>query len=77
MFGGSEGCSGPEGKSQLRVKLQVVGNILGSPYIEIDIAKATGSERSQRVVFSGNLDVPNPLLLIAPKFLYRTVSSTE
>jgi len=53
---------------KVKIKLQPAGHILGSAYVEVDIA--TGS-RSHRVVFSGDLGAPYTPLLPAPKSPYR------
>lgn len=57
-----------EGKPQLRVKFQMAGHILGSAYIECDVAVPSGSKR---VVFSGDLGAPYAPLLLAPQSPYR------
>ncbi len=52
----------PEG--ELRVKLQPAGHILGSAYVECDVA-------GKRFVFSGDLGAPYAPLLPAPQSPYR------
>ena len=49
-----------------RVRLQRAGHILGSAYVEFDIA-ASGQRDSRRIVFSGDLGAPHAPLLPAPK----------
>lgn len=51
------GCS-------LRLRLQVAGHILGSAYVEVDVAEP--GQPPQRVVFSGDLGAPYTPLLPAP-----------
>jgi len=48
----------------LRIRLQRAGHILGSAYVEVDIA--TPDDASTRIVFSGDLGAPNSPLLPAP-----------
>lgn len=52
------------GSSSLRIKLQPAGHILGSAYVECDVA-------GQRMVFSGDLGAPYAPLLPAPRSPYR------
>lgn len=52
------------GQPGLRVKLSPAGHILGSAYVEFEVAQ--GSDR-QRVVFSGDLGAPYTPLLPAPR----------
>ncbi len=54
----------------VRVRLQRAGHILGSAYVEFDIADAEKSS-SDRIVFSGDLGAPHAPLLPAPKPPYR------
>jgi len=60
---------GIESGSQLRIKLQEAGHILGSAYIECDLK--TGSQR-ERITFSGDLGAPYSPLLSAPRAPYRS-----
>lgn len=62
----------------VRIKLQRAGHILGSSYVEVDIASkrrdksaAISSDSSHRVVFSGDLGAPYAPLLPAPRSPYR------
>ena len=55
------------GQPGLRVKLSPAGHILGSAYVEFEVAQ--GSDR-QRVVFSGDLGAPYTPLLPAPRAPY-------
>lgn len=54
--------------SELRVKFNPAGHILGSAYIECDV---TAGKQKQRIVFSGDLGGPYTPLLPAPKSPYR------
>ncbi|TCI05438.1 MBL fold metallo-hydrolase [Corallincola luteus] len=64
-----------------RVKFQPAGHILGSAYIEIDYrdpqattnnhAQSPAQNKSQRIIFSGDLGAPYAPLLPAPKSPYR------
>ncbi|SEO80650.1 MBL fold metallo-hydrolase RNA specificity domain-containing protein [Aquisalimonas asiatica] len=54
----------------VRVRLQRAGHILGSAYVEADIAHHTAGTR-ERIVFSGDLGAPHAPLLPAPKPPYR------
>jgi Predicted exonuclease of the beta-lactamase fold involved in RNA processing len=49
-------------------KFRIAGHILGSAYVELDIAS---EECSQRIVFSGDLGAPYTPLLPAPKSPYK------
>ena len=49
----------------LRLRLQPAGHILGSAYVELDVAEP-GQGPAQRVVFSGDLGAPYTPLLPAP-----------
>jgi metallo-beta-lactamase family protein len=60
---------GSESGTQLRIKLQEAGHILGSAYIECDLK--TGSQR-ERITFSGDLGAPYSPLLSAPRSPYRS-----
>jgi len=53
---------------KVKIKFQPAGHILGSAYVEIDIAT---NSKSHRVVFSGDLGAPYAPLLPAPKSPYR------
>jgi metallo-beta-lactamase family protein len=55
------------GFQQAKAKFQPAGHILGSAYVEIELAKP----RKHRVVFSGDLGAPYAPLLPAPKSPYR------
>ena len=55
------------GQSGLRVKLSPAGHILGSAYVEFEVAQ--GSDK-QRIVFSGDLGAPYTPLLPAPRSPY-------
>jgi metallo-beta-lactamase family protein len=61
------------GTPNLRARFQVAGHILGSAYVEFDIAtNGKGFNKdSHRVVFSGDLGAPHSPLLSAPKAPYR------
>ena len=48
-------------------RFQRAGHILGSAYVEIDVAINEKSNKSHRVVFSGDLGAPYTPLLPAPK----------
>ena len=52
------------------VRLQRAGHILGSAYVEFDIATAVGG-KTERIVFSGDLGAPHAPLLPAPRSPYR------
>lgn len=54
--------------SQLTLRLQRAGHILGSSYVELDVAKNKGVHR---VVFSGDLGASYTPLLPSPKSPYR------
>ncbi|WP_338367463.1 MBL fold metallo-hydrolase [uncultured Pseudoalteromonas sp.] len=54
-----------------KARFQRAGHILGSAYVEIDIGINTKSNRSHRVVFSGDLGAPYTPLLPAPKPPYK------
>lgn len=54
--------------SQLTMRLQRAGHILGSSYVELDVAKNNGVHR---VMFSGDLGAPYTPLLPSPKSPYR------
>ncbi|WP_290650282.1 MBL fold metallo-hydrolase [Aquisalimonas sp.] len=55
---------------RLRIRLQRAGHILGSAYVEVDLAdKAAG--HNERIVFSGDLGAPYAPLLPAPKPPYK------
>ena len=63
---------------RVRIKLHRAGHILGSSYVEVDIASkrrdksaAISSDSSHRVVFSGDLGAPHAPLLPAPRSPYR------
>lgn len=49
-----------------RIRLQRAGHILGSAYVEFDLAYPKTGEK-KRVVFSGDLGAPHSPLLLAPK----------
>lgn len=52
----------------VRVRLQRAGHILGSAYVEFDLARpAAAAHRSERIIFSGDLGAPWAPLLPAPK----------
>ncbi|MDO6548914.1 MBL fold metallo-hydrolase RNA specificity domain-containing protein [Pseudoalteromonas carrageenovora] len=50
-----------------KARFQRAGHILGSAYVEIDVAINEKSNKSHRVVFSGDLGAPYTPLLPAPK----------
>ncbi|WP_324738150.1 MBL fold metallo-hydrolase [Pseudoalteromonas sp. CuT4-3] len=50
-----------------KARFQRAGHILGSAYVEIDVAINAKSNKSHRVVFSGDLGAPYTPLLPAPK----------
>ncbi|MGE6659857.1 MBL fold metallo-hydrolase RNA specificity domain-containing protein [Pseudomonas sp. NPDC077408] len=52
-----------------RIRLQRAGHILGSAYVEFDLAYPKAGEK-KRVVFSGDLGAPHAPLLPAPKSPY-------
>ena len=52
-----------------RIRLQRAGHILGSAYVEFDLAYPKTGEK-KRVVFSGDLGAPHAPLLPAPKSPY-------
>jgi metallo-beta-lactamase family protein len=54
-----------DGVPGLKLRLQPAGHILGSAYVEMDVALAPG--RRERVVFSGDLGAPYTPLLPAPQ----------
>jgi metallo-beta-lactamase family protein len=51
-------------RHHVRIRLQRAGHILGSAYVEVDIA--TPDNATTRIVFSGDLGAPNSPLLPAP-----------
>lgn len=55
----------------VKARFQRAGHILGSAYIEIDIGNNTKSNKTYRVVFSGDLGAPYTPLLPAPKPPYK------
>jgi len=55
-----------------RIRLQRAGHILGSAYVELDLAYPKTGE-NKRVVFSGDLGAPHAPMLPAPKAPYRAV----
>ena len=63
--------------SEAKIKFQVAGHILGSAYIEVELAKvklSTNNSRKSnkhRIVFSGDLGAPYAPLLPAPQSPYR------
>lgn len=57
--------------NKVKIKLQKAGHILGSAYVEIDIADKSDSRKKHRVVFSGDLGAPYTPLLPVPKSPYR------
>lgn len=57
-------------ESSLKAKFKVAGHILGSAYIEFDVASGN-HKKNKRVVFSGDLGAPYSPLLPAPKSPYR------
>ncbi len=59
-----------DGSQSCRVRLQRAGHILGSSYVEFDIATA-GKRRTDRILFSGDLGAPHAPLLPAPRSPYR------
>ncbi len=64
------------GYQQAKAKFQPAGHILGSAYVEIDLAlpldkPSALSSAKHRVVFSGDLGAPYAPLLPAPKSPYR------
>ncbi|WP_019026734.1 MBL fold metallo-hydrolase RNA specificity domain-containing protein [Colwellia piezophila] len=77
----SSDSSDPVGYQQAKAKFQPAGHILGSAYVEIDLAiplkKSSASPKDKplakkhRVVFSGDLGAPYAPLLPAPKSPYR------
>jgi len=56
-----------------KIKFQMAGHILGSAYIEVEIATPTitATNHKHRIVFSGDLGAPYAPLLPAPKSPYR------
>lgn len=57
--------------TQVKIKFQVAGHILGSAYVEIELNALANQSRKQRIVFSGDLGAPYAPLLPAPKSPYR------
>lgn len=57
--------------SQLRMRLQRAGHILGSAYVEFELPKPQGAQLAPRIVFSGDLGAPYAPILSAPKPPYR------
>ncbi len=55
-------------QASLKVKFKPAGHILGSAYIECEVAQG---RQKRRVVFSGDLGAPYSPLLAAPKSPYR------
>ncbi|MCC5886615.1 MAG: MBL fold metallo-hydrolase [Gammaproteobacteria bacterium] len=56
------------GHTEVRVRLQRAGHILGSAYVEFDLKSADQpASKSERIVFSGDLGAPWAPLLPAPK----------
>ena len=58
-----------KGQTHVKVKFQPAGHIIGSAYIEVDVKE--GKQKSQRVIFSGDLGATYTPLLPAPKSPYR------
>jgi len=58
-------------KQMVKGRFQRAGHILGSAYVEIDIAGSLVNNKSHRVVFSGDLGAPYTPLLPAPKPPYK------
>ena len=58
-------------KQIAKARFQRAGHILGSAYVEIDVAINAKSNKSHRVVFSGDLGAPYTPLLPAPKPPYK------
>lgn len=54
-----------------KARFQRAGHILGSAYVEIDIGINAKSNKTHRVVFSGDLGAPHTPLLPAPKPPYK------
>ncbi len=65
-YGQWQTVSGLEGLCQ--IKFKQAGHILGSAYVECDVA---GHQKNKRIVFSGDLGGPYTPLLPAPKSPYR------
>lgn len=61
----------PDGQPQLKLRMQRAGHILGSVYLEFELAKAAGARKAQRLVFSGDLGAPHAPILPAPRSPYR------
>lgn len=57
--------------AQVRMRLQRAGHILGSAYVEFELARPAGSRLAPRIVFSGDLGAPYAPILMAPKPPYR------
>ena len=62
--------------TEAKIKFQMAGHILGSAYIEVELAELKDSlankiSNKHRVVFSGDLGAPYAPLLPAPKSPYR------
>lgn len=60
---------GDDAGARCRIRLQRAGHILGSAYVECELAQSGGDTR--RVVFSGDLGAPYAPLLPAPRPPYR------
>lgn len=56
---------------QVRMRLQRAGHILGSAYVEFELARRAAGELALRVLFSGDLGAPYAPILMAPKPPYR------
>lgn len=54
-----------------KARFQRAGHILGSAYVEIDVGINAKSNKSHRVVFSGDLGAPYTPLLPSPKAPYK------
>lgn len=57
--------------AQIRMRLQRAGHILGSAYVEFELARPAGKQLAPRIVFSGDLGAPYAPILMAPKPPYR------
>ncbi len=55
----------------VRLRLQRAGHILGSAWVELELAPPAGSRLPRRIVFSGDLGAPHAPILRPPKSPWR------
>lgn len=59
------------GQQQVRMRFQRAGHILGSAYVEFELAPQAAGQLARRIIFSGDLGAPYAPILMAPKPPYR------